>query len=283
MIADNQTNTIYFSELLKTDKRFSAIYYDIESKLRGLGITTKLLKHTKDIWARDYMSIQVNEGRYIQYRYEPNYLKDKQGQKIKSDPDIICKPLEDKIIKTDIIIDGGNVVKSSNCVIMTNKIYQENSNYSKDALVGKLKELFLVDNIVIIPMDIDEPIFGHSDGMVRFTDDKTVLYQGYFNDYDSEFKKGFFDELDKFGIEFTPLKFEVEHEHKNNWAYLNFLQTKDLIMLPELKSVKEDKQALNQIIKYFPDYGEDRIILVHLDAVISEGGALNCISWTTKE
>ena len=282
MIADRQTNTIYFSSLLKSKPKFTGAFNRIVSSLKRLGVEPKLIEHTKDIWARDYMPIQVNENSYIQYRYEPNYLQDDYGQTIKSDPDMVLKSFDKEIIKTDIIIDGGNVVKSTNCVIMTDKILKENPTYSKDALVGELKGLFLVDKVIIIPMDVDEPIYGHSDGMVRFIDDNTVLYQGYFDDYDIEFKRGFFDVLDSYDIEPIPLKFEVEKEHEDNWAYLNFLQTKDLIMLPELKDAEENKQAIIQINKHFSGY-EDRILMVSMDAVIRKGGALNCISWTTKE
>ncbi|HOZ14767.1 MAG TPA: agmatine deiminase family protein [Tenuifilaceae bacterium] len=283
MIADRQTNTIYFSKLLSTNPKYSGTYNRILSNLKQFGLTPKLLDETKDIWARDYMPIQVNKDRYIQYRYEPNYLNDAYGQTIKSIPDAIMKSFKKEIVKTDIIIDGGNVVKSSNCVIMTDKIFKENPNRTKDRLAGELKELFLVDKIVIIPMDINEPTYGHSDGMVRFIDEKRVLYQGYFDGYNSDFKHGFFDELDRHGITPIPLKFDVEQEHKDNWAYLNFLQTKDLILIPELKNAEENQQALTQIRNHFPDYSYDRIIPISMDAVIRKGGALNCISWTIKE
>ncbi|HPN22783.1 MAG TPA: agmatine deiminase family protein, partial [Tenuifilaceae bacterium] len=131
MIADRQTNTIYFSKLLSTNPKYSGTYNRILSNLKQFGLTPKLLDETKDIWARDYMPIQVNKDRYIQYRYEPNYLNDAYGQTIKSIPDAIMKSFKKEIVKTDIIIDGGNVVKSSNCVIMTDKIFKENSNRTK--------------------------------------------------------------------------------------------------------------------------------------------------------
>jgi agmatine/peptidylarginine deiminase len=282
MITDSQTNTIYFSSMLKSKPKFTGAFNRIVSELKRLGIEPILIEHTKDIWARDYMPIQVNDKRFIQYQYEPDYLKDKHGQKIKSNPDVILKFFDKEIVKTDIVIDGGNVVKSRNCVIMTDKILTENPTYNKDALIGELTGLFLVDKVTIIPMDEDEPIYGHSDGMVRFIDENRVLCQGYFDGYSTEFKKGFFDELDRHDITPIPLKFEVDNEHEDNWAYLNFLQTKDLIMLPELKDAEENEQALNQIKKYF-SYANDRIIMVSMDAVIRKGGALNCISWTTKE
>jgi agmatine/peptidylarginine deiminase len=284
MISDKYTNSIYFSSLLNSKPKYKGAFNRIVSSLKRLGIEPKLIEHTKDIWARDYMPIQVKEDRYIQYQYEPDYLKDKHGQTIKSIPDAILKSFDKKIVKTDIIIDGGNVVKYKNCVIMTNKIFKENPKHKPDALIGELKRLFEVDKVIIIPIDEEEtePTFGHSDGMVRFIDENRVLCQGYFEGYSTEFKKGFFDVLDRYDIIPIPLKFEVDQEHEDNWAYLNFLQTKDLIMLPKLKDAEENKQAFKQIKKHM-SYDDDRIIMVSMDAVIEKGGALNCISWTTKE
>ncbi len=85
------------------------------------------------------------------------------------------------------------------------------------------------------------------------------------------------------GIDYEFLKFKVNRKDKRNWAYINFLQTKDLILLPKLK-IDEDKQAMEQIEKYYPDYAKDnRIVQIDMSKVIKFGGALNCISWTIKD
>jgi len=283
MISDNDTNTIYFSELLKTDSRFSAIYNNIKSILDSFGLNCALLPDTRDIWARDYMPIQVSDKRYIEYRYDPDYLQGKKYRYLKSYPDIICDSLGKKTKKTDLVIDGGNVVKSSKCVILTDKVVEENKPfYNREKILGKLRDLFELDKVVIIPWDKDAEIYGHADGMLRFIDDDKVLIQGYYDQYDADFQRKLFGELDRKGIEPVPLIFNVKKANKNNWAYLNFLQTKDLILLPALKGASENEQALNQMEKHYPRY-IGRIIPIEMDAIIAEGGALNCISWTTKE
>ena len=53
MIADKDTNTIYFSELLKTDYKFSETSKQIISTLDTFGANYKFLPETKDIWAVD--------------------------------------------------------------------------------------------------------------------------------------------------------------------------------------------------------------------------------------
>jgi len=83
------------------------------------------------------------------------------------------------------------------------------------------------------------------------------------------------------------LKYEfldVDYTEKINskFAYLNYLQTKDFILLPSLGIEKDDVKLKDEISKYFPGYG-NRIRKIKMNSIISRGGALNCISWTIKE
>ncbi len=45
-----------------------------------------------------------------------------------------------------------------------------------------------------------------------------------------------------------------EKEIEDNIAYINFLQTKDLIIVPSLNRPKDDEEAIIQISKHFPEY-----------------------------
>ncbi len=280
MISDRHTNIIYFSKRLKTDLRFSDTYEQISESLKSLGIKPRLLPDTKDIWARDYMPIQISKSKFIEYRYDPNYLQGKwKGcRDLKTYPDIVCDSIELTTEKSDIILDGGNVVKSDNCLILTDKVVVENKlSYSKTELIDKLKKTFEVEKIILIPWDKKEK-FGHSDGVLRFINNNTVLINEIY-EYDTKLLY----RLRQNGIDYEFLKFKVNRKDKRNWAYINFLQTKDLILLPKLK-IDEDKQAMEQIEKYYPDYAKDnRIVQIDMSKVIKFGGALNCISWTIKD
>ena len=142
MVSDFNTNTIYFSELLKMDSRFSVISKQIISTLDSFGAKYNYLPDTKDIWARDYMPIQINDDTYIEYRFDPDYLqKARKGYRdLKTYPDIVCDTLKLKTKKSDLIMDGGNFVKSTDCVILTDKIIKENRiPYNKTNLINKLQ------------------------------------------------------------------------------------------------------------------------------------------------
>ncbi len=282
MITDNATNIIYFSEILQTDSLYRIDLKHITKILNDFQLEYRFLKHSKDIWARDYMPIQVSIDKFIEYRYDPDYLQgtEIERREVKTYPDIVCDALQLKTIKTDIILDGGNVIKSSNCVILTDKVVIENKrNYTQSELIEKLKQLFEVENVILIPWDKEEE-FGHADGMVRFIDDENVLLNGYFQNYKNEFKQKLYGSFEQNNLKWNELKFNVKNENYNNWIYINYLQTKDLILIPKL-GIDEDEQAFEQFKEYFPDYAKrDRIRQVEIPEIIKGGGALNCISWT---
>lgn len=278
MIADKDTNTIYLSELITTNSLFVETSEQIIYTLKAFGANYKLLPNTNDIWARDYMPIQINDNQYIEFRFDPDYLqgKGKGYRDLKTYPDIVCDSLKIKTQKTDIIMDGGNFVKSSDCVILTDKIVAENKNkYSKSDLIKKLHDTFEVDKVVIIPRDEDD-VYGHSDGMVRFIDNNTVLISHYYKDFEP-----ITNPIKKAGLRIEYINFNMEKKDNSNWAYLNFLQTKDIILIPKL-GIDDDEQALKQIESFYPDY-KGYIAQIEMTEIVKKGGALNCITWTTKE
>lgn len=284
MITDLETNNVFFSKLLNTDSRFSDTCQHITAIMGSFGVKYKFLDNTKDIWARDYMPIQVSNNKFIEYRYDPDYLQAKKYRNLKSYPDLICDTIGLRTQKTDLIIDGGNIIKSSNCVILTDKVIEENKEFYKpEKLIEKLREIFEVDKVALIPWDKKNDYLGHADGMMRFINNEKVLIQGYLDSYPDNFRQKLFSTLEKCGLNWERISFEVNKEDDRNWAYLNFLQTKDIILIPSL-GIEEDDQALKQIKKYYPDYaGNDRIAQVDMTEIVKLGGALNCITWTVKD
>ncbi len=285
MIADKETNVVYFSELLQSGKKYRDVYQRIVAALDSCGVKSKLLHGTRDIWARDYMPVQVTENEFLEYRYDPDYLQGiKKGRRdLKTYPDIVCDLMGFDTVKTDIILDGGNIVKSSNKVILTDKVLEENKwFYKPEKLIEELKGLLRVDKVIIIPWDTSEE-FGHADGMLRFIDDNRVLMNGYFQKYSKKFREALFGALEDGNVEWELLEYDVKKEDERNWAYINFLQTKDIILIPGL-GIEEDSQALEQISEWFPEYSEKgKILQVKMPEIIEEGGALNCITWAIKQ
>jgi len=282
MIADWQTDTIYFSEWLRKVQAFNPVYQFIEKELTARQVPFEFLQGTNDIWARDYMPVQVSVDKYIEFRYDPDYLQGtaKYCRDYKTYPDIVCQKHKINTFKSGLIVDGGNVVKSSKAVIMSEKVFTENQyNFSKNVVLKELENLFETDKIVIVPwLEKDSDECGHTDGYVRFIDDDTVLVSHNYRNTSRLLKP-----LQLAGLRIEKLHFDVAREHRHNWAYLNFLQTRDLILVPQLGS-DEDEQAFRQLSDYYSRYAATNSIVFVPGTIpiLNEGGALNCISWTIQ-
>ena len=274
MICNYQTNKVYLAEGIKG---YPKVAENLLYALYKEGIETEYLPHSKSkkhVWARDYMPIQLEEGRFLKYVYRPDYLK--------NDKDYIpnyagmirklglnCKP-------TSLVIDGGNVVKWDDAVIMTDKVLKENPGYDEYGLRFRLEELFETD-VVFIPWDRYE-MFGHADGMVRFIDRRTVLLNNYL-DFDRSLRERIIRALDGH-FEVKELQYDTPRCSKYSWAYLNFLQVAGHIFVPGL-GIEEDYMALEQIKQFYPDH---RVLLVpDCLELVRDGGALNCVTWTICE
>ena len=283
MIADHDTNTIYFSDLLRTDPRFTASCEAILPILSRHQVDYRFLPATRDIWARDYMPIQVAEHKWVEYRFDPDYLQDaeKDLRKLKTYPDLVCQRLGLSTGKTDLILDGGNVIRSRNSVIMTDKVLLENKpTHAPEAVKQKLRELFEVENLVLIPWD-PKDFTGHVDGMLRFIDEDAVLVNGIYNAPEHPFCSRLIHSIEEAGLDIHWL--QVSDDEKNTWAYLNFLQTQDLLLVAGL-GLPQDEDALAAIKKAFPEYASRGAVeQVNVERITQAGGALNCVSWPVLE
>lgn len=287
MVTDNKKitpNTVYISSLLK--EQFPNAAAELLSVLNKHNICVKELTNTKDIWCRDYMPIQNRMGELVQFNYDPSYLKgEREWEESKSDVHEVCKANGINPIFSDIRIDGGNVVMYGNKVILSNRIFKENPEYEKDALIAELKRLLKAEVYIIPAYSISEDVTGHADGMVRFVDENTILGNDLTDDYDY-IKKGIAKMRKEAALQYIDVPYFVpekdpKHEMNAIGIYVNYLEVGNLIVLPVF-GVKgnKDKEVLELFRKIFPD----RIIeTINYNEVAQEGGLLNCTTWTIME
>lgn len=270
MISDYQANSVYVSLWLQKD--YKEVYTNLITILSKYNINYQIIPDTKDVWCRDYMPLQLDEDRFLCYRYMPDYLlKNSCNRRYITDSLEISQKMGLSIKESSLVIDGGNVVKVGDKVIMTEKVFAENPGVSSKWLKRKLQN-HLECEVVFIPWDRYE-IYGHSDGVVKPISDSAVLMTNY-HDYDDSYAEEVVRRLSKkFNLEF--LSYQVRKPNRLNWAYINFLTVKNLIVLPCL-GIEEDQQALTQIRQYFPD---DTIEQVNITSLIKHGGGLNCVTW----
>lgn len=273
VIPDGQTDTVYLSDLLPG--RFPAI---VQALRQALGNGLRIIPGTKDIWCRDYMPVQIAEDRFVQFRYQPDYLRDY--------PD--CRTTDGASLlgvkncsNSELVVDGGNVVRWNDTVVMTEKVYRENRSIEPSRLRARLRRLLEVKRLVVIPPEGDDPI-GHSDGMVRFVDADTVLVNDY-RPVDPKFGQQVAAVLQRHRLNVIPFPYQPTHHMQvgipsAEGVYLNFAQTKDTILLPVFGQAEDDKAA-TLLAKTFPHH---QIVPVPCTALAMEGGVLNCVTWNIK-
>lgn len=323
-VTDNKTNMLYISSLI--DRKYGALDAEVRDDLKSSILKfcpdCELLYNTRDVWARDYMPIQLTNNVFLGYTYYPDYVDDSecitnwqlhnvhtQRQQVKNEHS------DFNVIQIPIILDGGNVVKAlvnnNPCMIMCDKVLIENNVLEKDFRIwwdrwwdenfsGTKMEL------VLLPWEgRDINPIGHADGMVRYIENGRVLMTNYV-DFDKRYKEDHGISCEKklieagFKVEFLSYldKFNYEEDKtfrllfKHSWCYINFLQVGNRILVPSLGYEPLDKEAIRQIDQAFnigKHIADIQLISVDMTSIVDDmgaeqnsGGALNCLSWTTR-
>jgi len=274
MITDIQTDKLYLSDCLPNSQ--PKFFPRFKKVLDENNIDIYWIPDTKDIWAVDFMPIQVDNDRFVQFRYNPDYLQDRLWRQTISNVDLICKKLNIAPKKSKLIVDGGNIVKWKDKVIMCDKVFYENKKYSEKEIIKELKELFKVEKLYFVPWDIND-FTGHADGMVRFINSDKVLINDYFGG-DKNYEINFKMSLHNAGLEWIELPYYPQNDSTMISArglYLNFLQMEQAIIVPTFK-IKHDEKAL----RIFGDvFKGQTVVKVDSNELADEGGILNCITW----
>lgn len=283
MIIDKETNYVYFSKYLESD------FHDENEKiikiLKGHGIEYDHLESTADIWCRDYMPIQKNINSFVQFRYEPSYLRDL--LEYQSDPKAVCLANNFSPEYCDEInLDGGNVIKWKDKVIVTERIFSENKiekndKFNQTQLTKKLEKVLDVE-VLTIPV-VKKDYTGHADGYVRFYDGNTILVNRIDQEY-QYWQDGFEKMRKQYGFKIIQVPWFIykdkDYDHPAIGCYMNFLEVGNLIILP-IFDVKDNKD--DNVINLFNEiYPERDVVAVNINKIGCHGGLMNCISWNIK-
>lgn len=226
------------------------------------------------------MPIQMNQNRFLQFGYEPSYLKN--DRRFQSKPKDFLKHLDIQVKQSSINLDGGNLINWRNKVMISYRIFDEHPEYSsKTKLIDDLQNLLETEVIVISQINSD--FTGHKDGMIHFVDENTILG----NDRSQEYK--YWQErvnkvLKDHKLEYIDILFfqYKDKKHPNNaiGCYVNYLEAQDLIVFPifEMRDKEDEK-----VVKLFQQILTDRTIeTINYNDIGLEGELLNCATWTIK-
>lgn len=273
---------VYMSELLQ--EKYPDTCGRLIQILKSHNIKYDFLKGTNDIWCRDYMPIQTEKGKLIQFKYDPSYLRgNKEWEESRSDVRKVCEANGLKPEFSGLNIDGGNVLICDGRAILTDRIFSENPDIDEDTIKKELARL-LECEVIIIPAykSKEDDLTGHADGMVRFVDRNTIIGNKLDNEY-QYIKNGMQKAIEQFGLKYISMPFFIDkkdpqHPYSAIGVYVNYLEVNNLIVMP-IFGREEDNQAIEVMKQTFPD----RIIeTIDYNDVALEGGLLNCTTWVRK-
>jgi agmatine deiminase len=278
MIADRNANVVCVADTL--EPKFPDVYRELKLILTEHGIPLRTIPGTLDIWCRDYMPVQVSEDRFVQFRYTPDYLTAKKYRHLMADGEIGPKlPWLKNSIRSEIVLDGGNVIRWRDKVILTEKIFAENPNSAREQLMCELEGLFGVDRLILIPPERGD-VTGHADGVVRFVNGDSVVVNDY-RRIDPEYRHRLLPILEAAGLEVHEVPYQPGSGSSQGMPsavgnYVNFLQVGTVLIMP-FYGLPEDGEAKEKLSRYFSN-----CLVTALDCreLAKSGGVLNCVSWT---
>lgn len=282
MITDRETNFVYFSSLIKELEQYASFWKRLEKILSEKKISYGFIENTRDIWCRDYMPIQLDTNQFVQFNFFPDYCLLPQYISKLTIPSEVRTYDKINLRPIDLVIDGGNFVKSTSDVILTDKVLKENPKLSKDIITTMLKKELNLDNIYLIPQQPYD-MTGHADGMVRFINNTDLLVADYSNESKS-WRIKMDKALDKTGLNIIPYPTKITNERNKEGdytakgTYINFLQLEDYILLPQF-GFDLDNVTFIRTKELFPDF---KVIPINCNEIATNGGILNCISWNIK-
>lgn len=288
LMHDRDTDEVYLSKWLMDEKEGHKDFYErLTDLLKGIGIKVKELEGTSDYWARDYMPIQMGRNEYVKYRYYPDYLVRSKNPKDKDTITDCAKVLQGMGINcrsTKLVIDGGNMVPCGPYVVMTDKVFTENGHAKGDAVFKSRLEMELGHPVIIIPWTLhgdfdsdDTDKYGHSDGFIKWCGGNRILMGNHGDCYPEE-ADAIRHILEGYGFIVTEIRFKDKvacPKEEYNWAYINFLQVGNKIIMPKF-NIEEDSIALKYIHEAFPDC---EVHQIEMSDIVKEGGALHCLCW----
>lgn len=273
MVNENTCNGIAITALLKRDHL--SIAKQIENACLDTGVQCSIIQNTNDYWCRDFMPLQINTKKYVQFTYDPSYYKHKQFTHLKTNVESINFKFKGEVQLSDIVLDGGNLCYCDDVAIITDKIFKDNNRYTKDHVVKEIYQLLELKDLLIIPA-LPYDITGHADGMVKFIDKTTLLLSDFRLISGKTYWNKLLKSLSNFQLVLLPNDLHLNLRMDDATGdYINMVAIKDRLLIPAYNK-PTDKLARTIIEKALPDY---TVIPVLANDLAAKAGILHCATW----
>lgn len=230
-----------------------------------------------DIWVRDFTTVNPLEPTQLVYTWAS--MSKKQSEETQQSFVDFADKYDLKRNHSDLKIDGGNIVDNYAGNYITTTRFAEDNKLSKSQAKEKLKQTLKAKSVAIL--EPDEEVLAHSDGMVMWLNEKTLLVNQY---TDKAFRKLVLDELHASFPDVKIIEVPVEYgkNKKGEWegfesacgVNLNSVLTFKNIYVPVF-GMNHDAEAI-KIIKQNTD---KNVIEVDAKSVCAMGGSVRCLTW----
>lgn len=285
MFDESKTNFVAVADSLR--RRHPGVHKVLSEGCANNGIEFYEVE-CQNIWLRDWMPVQLDEDRFIKFRY--GYGKDNpqfKSLEVKRDNWRWLSGVKNSSIR----LDGGNVVRYGTSAILTDIVFRHNKNLKPPAVLRRLETLLECD-VTIVPAEPGDDI-GHTDGICHFTPSGKLLvgdyryprerpYWGYhrilmkaLNGFDIEIMPNAYDRMKSV----TEKEFRNAHPEADTFNpgygyYINYLHVGNVVFFPIFR-IEEDAQV-RAILKQ--NYPKSVLIPVDCCNVSMEGGLINCLT-----
>ncbi len=269
----------------------------LDDKFAGNKFEILLIPEAVDIWIRDWAPIPVkfSKGKiiYLKPNFTTGYYKGYYQSyipKLKIASDKLSEYFGIKVIELPLNTDGGNFAfNGKDTIILTNRIISNNETLSINEIRNIYKRTLGIKNVIFVPVEPGD-VTGHTDGTLRFIDEKTIII----GKYPIRFKKEniFTDKLTKelttqLGKDFKIISIEndiISDEDVSSKTcsatgnYINSLIIGKKIFLPTY-GIESDEKAFNTLKEQLSNYDIIKITTKELKKISKDGGVINCINW----
>lgn len=223
------------------------------------------------IWTRDYTVI--NPAKPVQFRYTPATFEGDQSvaDDIQQGFDAFAEQMGLTYSKTKYLLDGGNIVDNHAGRVVTTTRFLEDNDLSMAEGKAVLKELLDADEVAILPPD--EEVMAHSDGMVMFAEEDTLIV----NYYDEPMRTRVLDELNSAFPGITIVEVEANWDEVDLGSAcgvnVNAAMTRNYIYMPHFGDDTSD-----DALEIIQENTSKTVVPVPANKVCKLGGSVRCLT-----
>lgn len=270
----DRNNIVFISAQLKVFH--PNVYFSLKNAFTQISVDCKELPDTRDIWVRDFLPVRTRTGKFVQFVFNPSYLRSCKYAHLRTEPEVVLPHLgisTKDIVRSPLILDGGSIHIFNNVALVSTRILKENKKYSKRFIRRHLEEVLEVSSVVFISEEPSD-IFGHIDGICApykypfiFVADTSCYSRSHFISLLTDIRNA--------GLLPVVIPYKIPPAVESAvYCYLNFLYINDYIIFPQFNTPLD-----SYMLSIFKTIHGDRIIPIFCREVAEKGGAIHCITW----